>query len=113
FWRNFGSPGGMTLTKSTDDGLTWGPSPGLVLNSSGQGAQVVVGNDHAVYCFWYDSSSSPSRILMRKSTDFGTTFAPAVTVTTFIGTGVNGDLSLGGFRSSSFPQVVVNPVSGN
>jgi hypothetical protein len=113
FWRNFGSPGGMTLTSSTDDGVTWGPSGGTVLASGGQGAQVVAGPDHAVYCFWYDSSSSPDSISMRKSTDFGASFGPTVTVTTFIGTGVNGDLGLGGFRSSSFPQIVVNPVSGN
>ncbi|PYI85564.1 MAG: hypothetical protein DME26_10735, partial [Verrucomicrobia bacterium] len=113
FWRNFGSPGGMTFTKSTDDGLTWGPAGGTVLASGGQGAQVVVGPDHAVYCFWYDSSSSPDRISMRKSTDFGASFGPTVTVTTLIGTGVNGDLGLGGLRSSSFPQVVVNPVSSN
>src|SRR6266581_655514 len=33
FWRNFGSPGGMTLTRSTDDGLNWGPSGGTVLAS--------------------------------------------------------------------------------
>ncbi len=113
FWRNFGSPGGMTLTSSTDDGLTWGPSGGTVLASGGQGAQVVVGPDHAVYCFWYDSSLSPDRISMRKSTDLGASFGPPVTVATFIGTGVNGDLGLGGFRSSSFPQIVVNPVSSN
>jgi len=50
---------------------------------------------------------------MRKSTDFGASFGPTVTVTTLIGVGVNGDLGLGGFRSSSFPQIVVNPVTSN
>ncbi len=31
-----------------------------------------------------------------------------------IGTGINGDLALnGGFRTNSFPQAAVNPVSGN
>ncbi|PYJ03507.1 MAG: hypothetical protein DME25_12055 [Verrucomicrobia bacterium] len=114
FWRNFASPGGMTFTKSTDDGLTWGPSGGLVLlSNSGQGAQVAVGADHAVYVFWYDSSATPRRIRMRKSTDLGASFGSTTTVTTLVGRGVNGDLNLGGFRSSSFPQVVVNPVSGN
>ena len=113
FWRNFASGGGMTLTKSTDDGLTWGPSGGqLLVSGGGQGAQVAVGVDHAVYVFWYDSSVTPRRIRMRKSTDLGATFAAAATVTTLVGGGVNGDLTLGGFRSSSFPQVVVNPLSG-
>jgi hypothetical protein len=115
FWRNFGSPGGMTLTKSTDDGVTWGPAGGTVLLSGngGQGAQVVVGPDHSVYCFWHDSTTTPYRIVMRKSTDYGATFGATVTIATLIGTGVNGDLGLGGFRSSSFCQAVVNPVSGN
>src|ERR1041385_7634159 len=114
FWRNFATGGGMTFTRSTDDGLTWGPSGGtLVLSGAGQGAQVVVGTDHAVYCFWYDQTSTPYRIVMRKSMDFGVTFGPTFTVTTFVGNGVNGDLALGGYRSDSFPQVVVNPVSGN
>jgi hypothetical protein len=114
FWRNFGTGGGMTLTKSTDDGLTWGPSGGTVLLSgSGQGGQVVVGPDHSVYCFWYDSTTSPRRIVMRKSTNLGVTFGSTITVASLIGTGSNGDLGLGGFRSSSFCQVVINPVSGN
>lgn len=115
FWRNFGTPSGMTFTKSTNDGLAWFPSGGTLLASgAGQGAQVVVGLDHSVYAFWYESSVTPRRIAFRKSTDLGVSFGALTTnVTTFIGTGVNGDLGLGGFRSSSFPQVVVNPVSGN
>lgn len=113
FWRNFGSGGGMTFTRSLDDGLTWSPSPGSVLASgTGQGAYVTVGTDHAVYCFWYNSSGTRS-IVLRKSADFGLTFGPQTTVTTLTSTGVNGDLGLGAFRSSSFPHAAVNPVSGH
>lgn len=110
FWRNFGSPGGMTFTRSTDDGLSWGPSGGLTLASGGQGASVTVGTDHAVYCFWL----SGTNILMRKSTDQGVSFAVSTTVTTIASTGTNGDLALnGGFRTNCFPQALVNPANGN
>ena len=117
FWRNFSSSGaknGMTFTRSTDDGATWGLSPGILVAAGGQGAYVTVGSDHAVYAFWYDSSVSPRRISLRKSTDCGVTFGAPSVVTTLIGTGTNGDLALnGGFRSNSFPHAAVNPVSGN
>jgi subtilisin-like proprotein convertase family protein len=113
FWRNFGTPGGMQLTRSTDGGLTWGPSGAVtLLSGSGQGAMLSVGTDHAVYAFWYDSSAAPRSIKLRKSTDLGLTFGPASTVATLLGTGVNGDLGMG-FRTNSFPQTAVNPVNGN
>jgi hypothetical protein len=114
FWRNFATGGGMTLTRSLDDGATWGPvAPGTILASnSGQGANVIVGPDHSVYCFWFDSTTSPVRIIMRKSTDQGQTFGPIVVVTTLVTTGVNGDLALGGYRSNTFPQTDVNPLTG-
>ena len=115
FWRNFAAGGGMTLTRSLDDGMTWGP-PGLSTNilasGSGQGANVIVGPDHSVYCFWFDSSVVPNRIVVRKSTDQGQTFGPVVVVTSLATTGVNGDLALGGYRSNTFPQLAVNPVTG-
>ncbi len=109
FWRNFGTPSGMTFTRSTDDGVTWTPSGGLLLASaSGQGAYVVVGPDHSVYCFWLNGTS----ISLRKSTDLGASFAAATTVASLASTGVNGDLGLG-FRSNTFPHAAVNPVNGN
>jgi subtilisin-like proprotein convertase family protein len=113
FWRNFGTPGGMQFTRSTDGGLTWGPSGAVtLLSASGQGAMLSVGTDHAVYAFWYDSTASPRSIKLRKSTDLGLTFGAASTVATLSGTGVNGDLAMG-FRTNSFPQAAVNSVSGN
>ncbi|MGH8743453.1 MAG: sialidase family protein, partial [Burkholderiales bacterium] len=100
----------MTLTRSTDDGLTWGPSGGVTIAAGGQGAQVAVGTDHSVYFEWLAGAS----ILIRRSTDQGLTFAAATTVTPILSAGVNGDLGLGGgFRSSTFPQLAVNPVNGN
>ena len=60
---------------------------------------------------------------MRKSVDQGATFGPSVTVASGLVGGVNGDLALtgirnglvtaSGFRSSEFPHVAVNPVSGH
>ncbi len=109
FWRNFGTPSGMNFSRSTNDGVTWtvlhGPLSGV---TGGQGAYVVVGPDHAVYCFWLNGTS----ISVRKSTDLGVTFGAAVTVTTLLTTGTNGDLGLG-FRSNAFPHAGVNAISGN
>ena len=74
---------------------------------------LVVGPDHALYVVYYDQSS-PQAIRLRKSTDLGATFSPAVTVATLGTTGTNGDLGLnGGFRANAFPQAAVNPVNGH
>ncbi|MEW6730891.1 MAG: hypothetical protein AB1489_06115, partial [Acidobacteriota bacterium] len=111
-WRNFGSTNDMRFTRSTDGGNTFGGN--LSIAAGGQGAFVTVGPDHSVYYFWYNSSTAPRRITMRKSTDFGVTFGPTITVANLVGIGTNGDLALtGGFRSNTFPQVGVNPVSGH
>jgi hypothetical protein len=115
--RDFGSGNGLFLTKSTDGGVTWGPSGGVLVASGNtgnvQGANVVVGPDHALYAFYYDGSTSPAAIRVRKSTDGGNTFGPVVTVTTLSSAGTNGDLGLGGgFRTSGFPQAAVNPLTG-
>ena len=108
FWRNFAGGGGMTITRSTDDGLTWGNRQ-ILAAASGQGAQVAVGPDHSVYAQWF----ATNQIVIRRSTDQGITFAPLTVVTPILSTGVNGDLGLGAFRSSAFPQLVVNQVSGH
>ncbi len=115
-----GSPatrGGCWFSRSTDNGDTFstpiqltGTDSGTTL-PSGQGAFVTVGPDHSVYFFYYNSGT-PRTITMRKSTDGGSTFGAGVTVATLVGTGTNGNLGLD-FRSNSFPQVAVNPVSGN
>jgi len=116
--RDFGPGNGIYSFRSTDNGVTFGPSGGTLIASAGasnvQGAYVTVGPDHAVYVFFFDQRSSPQRIMVRKSTDQGLTFGAAVTVATLATTGVNGNLGLGGgFRTNAFPQAVVNPVNGN
>jgi hypothetical protein len=122
-WRDFGpvSEAGVRFSSSTNGGTSYGPSGGTLIAAPGafnvQGAFVTVGPDHAVYVFWLDQSagsSTPNIIKMRKSTDFGGTFGPAVTIKTLHTNGVNGDLALnGGFRSSAFAQVVVSPTNAS
>jgi subtilisin-like proprotein convertase family protein len=115
--RNFSAAApraGITFTRSTDGGQTFGPTLGLLLApavpTNVQGAFVVVGADHAVYVFWYDQIV-PRQLKVRKSTDQGVTFGPPVTVATLLATGTNGDLGFGQFRTNSFPQVVAHPTN--
>jgi hypothetical protein len=121
----------IRLTRSTDDGLTWGPSGGTVLTSSTlplfQGANVTVGPDHAVYVFWYNVKSvsfhtftaKNPEIVMCKSTDQGVTFDQPQAVTQLETQGFPfGDLGLtdsGGnsFTTNAFPQAALNPVTGD
>jgi hypothetical protein len=128
--RFSGSPQGVNFYRSTDGGATFGPNGGTPIASgvpnNVQGAFVTVRPDHSVLVFWYDSTAF-SGIKARKSTDQGVTFGAPVTVVTFVvAGGINGDLGLTGmrnasptplpaaaFRTSRFPHVAVNPVSGN
>jgi hypothetical protein len=118
----------MLLTRSTDDGLTWGPSGGTMIVSPISNPvfgfpNVTVGPDHAVYVFWWDQTkgvfnSFNAQLLMRKSTDGGVTFSDPVTVTTLRTPYLEGDLMLtdsGGhnFNTNASPQAVVNPVTGD
>jgi hypothetical protein len=108
---------GIYLTRSTNGGATW--STPLALGGS-QGGYVTVGPEHTVYVFYWVSGPSQT-IQMRNSTNQGVTFSSAVTVTSLVTTGVNGDLGLTtsnapnspSFRSNAFPQAVINSVSGN
>ncbi|HEU4386406.1 MAG TPA: DUF4214 domain-containing protein [Blastocatellia bacterium] len=116
-----GAAGDIRLTRSTDNGTTFGPPGGMVIASAGaynvQGAFVTVGPGHVIYVFWLDQSAGSGTrnvIKMRKSADLGQTFGAPVTVATLRTTGVNGDLNLlGGFRTNAFPQAAVNPVNGH
>jgi hypothetical protein len=126
--RDFSGGNGIYLFRSTDQGATFGPNGGILIASGAggnvQGAWVTVGPDHTVYALWYDNTTNPATIKIRKSTDQGQTFGNAVTITTLSNTlSVNGDLGLTGirvgtttpapFRSNAFPQAVVNPANGN
>jgi hypothetical protein len=111
---------GVTFTRSIDGGSSYFPNPGVILAAPGsgnvQGAWVTVGADHAVYVFWLDQSAGAGTRLIvrvRKSTDGGITFGPPITVQTLLGTGTNGDLGFGQFRTNSFVQAVASPVQAN
>ena len=112
---------GIRFTRSLDHGATFGPDGGTLVawqgNNNVQGAWVTVGPDHSVYVFWLDQSAgyfTQNVIMMRKSTDFGATFDPPVTVAPTQLYSDNGDLGLnGGFRTSAFPQAAANPVNGD
>ena len=110
--RDFGTTQGIRFFRSTDQGATWTPSAGTLLTTATtvQGAYVAVAPDHSICTFWLDQTSG-SKILMRRSTDLGATFSAAVTVATLTVTASNGDLGFS-FRSSAFPSVAINPVSG-
>jgi hypothetical protein len=116
---------GIYFTRSTDDGLTWGPSGGVPIDvkpgtNNVQGAFVTVGPDHTVYVIWWFGATSQN-ILLSKSTDLGQTFSDPVIVTRLNtnGSGI-GDLGLtysntnsSSFRAFVLPQAAVNPVTGD
>jgi hypothetical protein len=116
---------GLYLARSVDDGITWKPENRILLANNGrgaaQGANVVVGPDHAVYVFWLDESKglpNPVTLRMRKSTDEGQTFGDAVVISNIKSQGVNGDVGLTDaagrtFRTNAFPQAAINPVTGD
>jgi len=112
--RDFGNANAISFTRSTNGGTSFGPSGGttIVSGNDTQGAWVAVGPDHSVYVFWLDAAAAQERIMMRKSTDLGVSFAAPVTVATLNTSGGNGDFGLG-FRTDAFPQAVVNPVNGD
>jgi hypothetical protein len=125
-WADLGSPTGENIgeffTRSTDDGLTWGPTGGVTIgDKSDQLAFVTVGPDHTVYVFSWNGSKPDEHIQMIKSTDQGQTFSQPVIVTKLNNTNGNvGDLDLtysntnsSSFRSNAFPQAAVNPVNGD
>ena len=115
FYRDFGiGTGGMSFTRSTDDGATWSARQVLASNV-GQGAWVTVAANHDVYAFWLiGGGGAPVQQVFRKSTDQGTTFGAQTTVATLRTTGINGDLGLnGGFRTNAFVQVVAHPTDPN
>src|SRR6266487_533923 len=87
-YRDFvSSHPGVLFTRSTDNGITFGPNPGLLIAAPGsnnvQGAHVSVGADHAVYVTYYDQSAGGGTqpfLKIRKSTDQGLTFAAPVSI---------------------------------
>jgi hypothetical protein len=116
---------GISLTRSTDGGASWGPSGGVPIMTpkgnqgavSAHGAFVTVGPDHSVYVFWWDFSDGAT-IRMSKSTDLGATFSKPAIVAGLKTHGDNGDLGLtdssgNSIGTDAFPQAAVNPVTGD
>lgn len=117
-WRDFSSnpaTNGILFTRSTDDGLTWGPDGGTLIQAQHNqflfGQFVAVGPDHSVYLSSYDYQSHGD-IWVRKSTDQGLTFGAPVHVARLLSND-KPDLRLGGFQAYILPQLVVNPVNGH
>ena len=119
-WRHFGGPlgGAIYLNRSIDGGTTWLPTDiSVVQGYTGQGPFVTVAPDHSVLVAYHESPYAygpGGKVQFRRSTDQGRTWEPKVTVANLRNVGSNGNLELwGGFRTNSFPQMAVNPVSGD
>jgi hypothetical protein len=114
---------GIFFTRSTDDGVTWGPSGGVPIavkpgSNPTQDAWVTVGPDHTVYLFWWDGNNPSENIMMSKSTDQGQTFSNPVIVARLNTRASLGDLGLTNsagqtFHTSVIPEAAVNPVTGD
>jgi subtilisin-like proprotein convertase family protein len=115
---NFGGPERIEFFRSIDQGVSFGP-PIVVSAAGGQGCNVVVGPDHSVDVFYYRGTGGggqegDNKLFVRRSVDLGLTFGPEHQVADLNTNSANGDLALkGGFRSNSFPQAAVNPISGD
>jgi hypothetical protein len=117
---------GIQFSRSTDDGLTWGPSGGVQLTSppagAPLGANVVVGPNHEVYVLWDQQiqktlgNAFQNQLVMRKSTDLGVTFGPSQVVAdlrySFGEFGLT-DTAGQSFRVFTWPQAAVNPQTGD
>jgi subtilisin-like proprotein convertase family protein len=105
--------------RSTDQGASFGPSGGTLISAGGQGCFIAMGPDHSVDVFYYRGTGGggqegDNKLFVRQSTDLGVTFGSEHEVADLNTTSVNGNLALnGGFRSNSFPQAAVNPISGD
>lgn len=115
--RDFGTANGIVFSRSTDHGNTWTNATTIVTlgSTNVQGPNIVVNADHSLTAIWYEQTTTQT-LRAARSTDFGNTWSPAVTVATLSTTGVNGNLNLtrsntntASFRSNTFPQVVVHP----
>ncbi len=74
----------LKFSRSTDDGNTWSAPVSLSSGSAqlGIGSDIATDKDGNVYYFWpsFGAGPTPSRILVRKSGDGGSSFASVVSV---------------------------------
>ena len=108
---------GIELVRSIDGGDTWSAPLDIATSCDVgvQGSQVVVDDRGHIYVAWLHGLMPNNEIRLRKSTDGGASFAPAVVVTTTIGVGGPGLQGI--IRSNEFPTLAVDrsnsPQNGN
>ncbi len=79
-WTRFGTPAGILLTKSTNNGVNWS-APVQVSNGGGvQGSDLAIGPSGEVYAVWVGGTSTTDIIYFNKSTNGGGTFAAATNI---------------------------------
>lgn len=108
----------VLFTRSAGDGRTFATAPRVLYASPGAnwGALPVAGPHGRVYVLWahYDSidlyTPLHASIMMRVSNDFGRTFGPPITISTF--TGLPRLLMPGAIRLFVYPTAAVDPRSG-
>ena len=120
----------VRVTRSTDDGLTWRTSGGVIVPAKPgnplnhglltRGSSLTVGPDHAIYVtvVTYNGSFKSQDIVISRSTDEGQTFGNAVVVTHLTSNNVPGGFGMtdssGQLISASIiPQTAVNPSNGD
>jgi hypothetical protein len=118
-FTSFASTPRIVFTKSTNAGKSF-TNVTTIASGTVQGSNVVVGTDHHIHIFWLQGGNGTAASIQEvTSTNVGKSFGAATTVVSLNATGINGDLGLTatnggfGFRSNTFPQAAVNPVSGN
>ena len=87
-WENtYTGNNNIFFKRSSDNGATFGPVVELSNNTSGQPLShpLLSTWKNDVYVLWQDLSSGNYSILLKKSTDNGTTFGPVVKVTDITG----------------------------
>jgi hypothetical protein len=127
-YRSFGGTDGIHFSRSTDGGQTFTELAGTISanGTSTQGCWISVNpiNGH-VYVAWRNTSTTPLTMRFRRSTDFGQTFEPEITVGQFPAPENNtsacgrpafvddeANSSNRAIRSGAFPQMAVNPLTG-
>lgn len=99
-WTRFGTPAGILLTKSTNNGVNWS-TPVQVSNGGGvQGSDLAIGPNGEVYAVWVGGTSTTDIIYFNKSTNGGGTFAAATNIAQ--GTSPNITISSSGV---TFPSI--------
>ena len=107
----------IELVRSTDGGATW-TAPSVIVQACNtppqfpavQGSQVIVDSQGSVYIAWEDFSDPTGLtrdLRIRKSTNHGVSFAPAVLISPVTYTG-DGNGVQGGIRNNEFPLLAVD-----